>query len=469
MISPELETLIDRVVIVNGDRVSILNEQRLRDDVIDKLVYQSVFGDSSVRPAARWLIWEIGQELGVRSSSIHSLYTARGRRVIPADFTVPAMNFRGMTYDIARSLFKTALAADTKAFICELARGEMGYTDQTPAEYVTSIIAGAIKEGYTGPIFIQGDHFQTKCSKNAGVPDEGEAEAIAQLIKDALDAGFYNIDIDTSTLVDLKQSLVTEQQAPNIHYTSEFLNVIRMLEPAGMTVSVGGEIGHIGGKNSTTEDFTVFMDGVEKQNPNLAMISKISVATGTSHGGVVNPDGSLAEVAVDFSVLKNITEVAQAEYSMAGTVQHGASTLPETMLHLFPPTGSIEIHLATGFQNLIMDHASFPKELLQEMYMWIDQTKQAEKGSDETNEQFHYKLRKKCWGEFKQRTWDLPESTKQAIRETLSDKFALIFKELGVVGKAETVMDHTPVHEIHKEIVDFAVPAPIKEVTGLSD
>ncbi len=469
MISPILESLIDRVVVVNGDRVSILNEQRLRDEVIDKLVYQSVFGDNDIRPAARWLIWEIGQELGIRSSSIHSLYAARGRKVIPADFTVPAMNFRGMTYDVARSLFKTAIAADTKAFICELARGEMGYTDQTPAEYVTSILAGAIKEGYTGPVFIQGDHFQTKCSKTPGVPDAGETDAIAQLIKDALDAGFYNIDIDTSTLVDLKQTLVTDQQAPNIHYTSEFLRVIRMLEPAGMTVSVGGEIGHIGGKNSTTEDFTVFMDGVEKGSPDLAPISKISVATGTSHGGVVNPDGSLAEVAVDFNVLKSITEIAQANYNMAGTVQHGASTLPETMLHLFPPTGSIEIHLATGFQNLIMDHSAFPKELIQEMYTWIDQTKQAEKGANETDEQFHYKLRKKCWGAFKQKTWDLPETTKQTIRDTLSDKFSLIFKELGIVGKAEIVMEHTPVHEIHKEIVDFAIPAPIKEVSGLSD
>jgi len=469
MITEELTSVIDRTVIVNGDRVSILNETKLRESTIDQLVYQAVFGDPGIRPAARWLIWEIGQELGIRSSSIHSLYIARGRKVIPADFTVPAMNFRGMTYDIARSLFKAAIAADTKAFICELARGEMGYTDQTPAEYVTSIIAGAIKEGYVGPVFIQGDHFQTKCSKEAGIPDPGEVDAISKLIKDALDAGFYNIDIDTSTLVDLKKPLVSEQQAPNIHYTAEFTDVIRSLEPAGMTVSIGGEIGHIGGKNSTVEDFTTFMDGVMEKNGDQASISKISVATGTSHGGVVNPDGSLAEVQVDFNVLKDITAVAQDEYNIAGTVQHGASTLPDTMLHQFPPTGSIEIHLATGFQNIIMDHPEFPKPLLQEMYDWIDQTKQAEHEPNETTEQFHYKLRKKCWGAFKQATWDLPEPTKLAIRNTLTDKFTLIFKELGVVGKSEVVTEHTPVHEIHKEVVDFAILTPTKEVSGLSD
>ncbi len=469
MISEAIASLIDKVVVVNGDRVSILNETQLRENIIDQLVYQSVFGDPKARPSARWLIWEIGQELGIRSSSIHSLYTARGRKVIPGDFTVPAMNFRGMVYDTARSVFKAALAANTKAFICELARGEMGYTDQTPSEYVTCIIAAAIKEGYIGPVFIQGDHFQTKCSHTAGVPDPGEVDAVAKLIQEALDAGFYNIDIDTSTLVNLQEPAVIDQQAPNVHYTSEFLNVVRSLEPAGMTVSVGGEIGHIGGKNSTVEDFTTFMNGLVEKNPEMASISKISVATGTSHGGVVNPDGSLAEVQVDFNVLKNITAVAQNEYQIGGTVQHGASTLPENMLHLFPSTGSIEIHLATGFQNLIMDHPEFPRPLLQEMYAWLDRVKQDEKETDQTAEQFHYKLRKKCWGAFKQATWDMSEPTKSAIRNTLFDKFSFIFKELGVVGKADLVMEHTPVHEIHKEVVDFALAQQAKEVTGLSD
>jgi fructose/tagatose bisphosphate aldolase len=469
MISESIASIIDRTVVINGDRVSVLNETKLRDNVIDELVHQAVFGDLKDRPVARWLIWEIGQELGIRSSSIHSVYIARGRKVIPNGFTVPAMNFRGMAYDTARALFKAANQANTKAFICELARGEMGYTDQTPAEYVICMIAGAIKEGYTGPLFIQGDHFQPKCSIEPGVPDPGEIDTISKLIKDALDAGFYNIDIDASTLVDLGKPTVAEQQAPNVHYTAEFIDLIRSLEPAGMTVSVGGEIGHIGGKNSTVEDFTTYMNGLVDRGGDQALISKISVATGTSHGGVVNPDGSLAQVQVDFNVLKDITAVAQDEYNIGGTVQHGASTLPENMLHLFPPTGSVEIHLATGFQNMLMDHLEFPKPLLQEMYAWIDRTKQEEREEGQTIEQFHYKLRKKCWGAFKQATWDLSDSTKQALRNALTDKFLLIFKELGVNNQADIIMEHTPVHEIHKEVVDFAVPAPIKEVVGLSD
>jgi fructose/tagatose bisphosphate aldolase len=345
----------------------------------------------------------------------------------------------------------------------------MGYTAQTPSEYAVSVLAAAIREGYTGSVFIQGDHYQTKCSKEPGVPDPGEIEEITTLIKNSLDAGFYNIDIDTSTLVDLAKNSVADQQKPNIHYTAELLKVIRSIEPAGMTVSIGGEIGHIGGKNSTVEDFTAFMDGLIGVSENSALISKISVATGTSHGGVVNPDGTLAKVAVDFNVLKEVTAVGHAQYQLGGAVQHGASTLPDSMLHQFPPTGTIEIHLATGFQNLIFDHPSFPKELLQEMYAWLDQTKQGERSAGETDEQFHYKLRKKCWGQFKQTTWELPDDIRQIFRDTLAERFTLIFKELNIVDSAELVDENTPVHEIHKETVDFAAPVKTKEVSGLSD
>lgn len=470
MIPVNTIALLRNTVAIHDDRVSILDESTLRHTIIDKLIHQAMFGNQELRPAASWLIWEIAQELGIRPNSIHPLYTARGRGVIPANCTIPAMNFRGLTYDTCRALFKTAVSTNTKAFICELARGEMGYTAQTPSEYTCSVLAAAIREGFSGPIFIQGDHYQTKCSREPGVPDPGEIEAITTLIKNSLDAGFYNIDIDTSTLVDLAKPTVVDQQIPNIHYTSELLKVIRSIEPAGMTISVGGEIGHIGGKNSTVEDFTTFMDGLSSAFSDGTLISKISVATGTSHGGVVNPDGSLAKVSVDFNVLKEVTAVGRARYQLGGAVQHGASTLPDSMLHQFPPTGTLEIHLATGFQNLIFDHPSFPKELLQQMYHWLDETKQGERETGETDEQFHYKLRKKCWGQFKQATWELPDETRQIFRDALAERFALIFKELNVIGSAELVEENTPVHEIHKEPVDFALlEQKPKEVTGLSD
>ena len=46
---------------------------------------------------------------------------------------------------------------DVRALIFEIARSEIGYTGIRPAEYAASIRAAAIKEGYQGPLFLQGD------------------------------------------------------------------------------------------------------------------------------------------------------------------------------------------------------------------------------------------------------------------------------------------------------------------------
>ena len=62
----------------------------------------------------------------------------------------------------------------------EIARSEMVYTDQRPAEYTTVVVASAIKEGYRGPVFVQGDHFQVNAKKYAAQPT-AEVDAVKAL------------------------------------------------------------------------------------------------------------------------------------------------------------------------------------------------------------------------------------------------------------------------------------------------
>jgi fructose/tagatose bisphosphate aldolase len=131
---------------------------------------------------------------------------------------------------------------------------------------------------------------------------------------------------------------------------------VREIEPEGVTVSLGGEIGEVGGHNSTVEELRAFMDGYIREAGDAAGISKISVQTGTSHGGVVLPDGTLADVKVDFDTLQELSRIAREEYGLGGAVQHGASTLPPTAFNKFPEIGTVEIHLATNFQNIIYDN-----------------------------------------------------------------------------------------------------------------
>ena len=128
-----------------------------------------------------------------------------------------------------------------------------------------------------------------------------------------------------------------------------------------MTISIGGEIGEVGQKNSTPEDLDAFMEATTPSAGSRHGISKISIQTGTSHGGVVLPDGTLAKVAIDFDVLRVLGEKARQEYGMGGAVQHGASTLPESAFHKFVEAGTCEVHLATAFQTLVIEHEAAPE------------------------------------------------------------------------------------------------------------
>ncbi|MCA1554896.1 MAG: class II fructose-bisphosphate aldolase, partial [Chloroflexi bacterium] len=347
----------------------------VRKEDVDHLVWLATFGDANEKSMAQWLVWELAQYEGVRPWSIHEFYMARGRGEVPPTFTVPAMNLRTRTYETARAVFRAALKLHVGAMIFEIARSEMSYSSQTPAEYASAVLGAAVKEGYKGPVFIQGDHFQVNGKKyNAGGAErDKELKALRDLTKEAIEAGFFQIDIDTSTIVDLKQSTVPEQQRENFERCAELTRYIRSIQPQKFDISVGGEIGEVGKQNSTEEELRAFMDGYNQAIAGETGISKISIQTGTSHGGMMMPDGKLKDVAIDFDTLKRLSQVAREEYHLAGAVQHGASTLPAEAFGKFPEFGACEVHLATEFQNMLFDAPMFPQELKREIYNWLDQ------------------------------------------------------------------------------------------------
>lgn len=429
-------------VLPDEKKVFVLNKERLwQDDGIDNLVRTAVFSPSKeVKELAYWVIREVGKQVGVYAASIQTLYDKMGAGDITG-FTVPALNLRGPTYDQARAVIRAQKSLNGGPVLFEVAKSEMGYTEQAPAEYASCIIAAAIKEqgeeGY-GPIFIQGDHFQVKAA-NYRKDKEAEVASIKKLIDGALAAGFYNIDIDTSTLVDLSYDSVDEQQKDNYMVSAELTKYIRENTPKGVKVSVGGEIGEVGSQNSNPEELRAYMDGLLENLDGVAGPSKISVQTGTAHGGVPAADGSIMEVNLDFDTLEKLSEIARDEYGMAGAVQHGASTLPNDLFHKFPEVGTAEIHLATGFQNLIMDHKRFPKKLREEMYAHLRKNHSSERKEGWTDEQFLYKLRKKAHGPFKQQLWDLKADVKDEIMKDLQGTFEFLFDKLAITGRREEV------------------------------
>jgi fructose/tagatose bisphosphate aldolase len=411
---------------------------------IDKLVMGLVMEDNADRKkemAAK--IKDIAYKKGIFLASINGFYLARGKGEAGTGFTVPAINLRVLTYDLARAIFRTAKKIDAGCFIFEIAKSEMGYTNQPPVEYATVILGAAIKEGWTGPVFIQGDHFQVNHKKFAEDPEK-ELDGIRALILQAIEAGFFNIDIDSSTVVDLSKKDVKKQQRANYESCAKLTNFIRQNQPRGIEVSVGGEIGEVGTKNSTVEDLEAFMGGfARKLRKGRVGISKISVQTGTSHGGVVLPDGSIAKVNLDFDTLKALSKEAREKYGMAGAVQHGASTLPVDAFGKFPEVGTAEVHLATQFQNMVYESKSFPADLKGRMYDWLKTNAASERKEGQTDEQFFYGARKKALGPFKKEIMSLPQATRDAIAKEIEATFEFLFDKLNVKQTKEAVLKHT--------------------------
>ncbi len=460
------QPLGEAISLVDSRGVEVHDAARVRRS-IEAVVRTAALGGDPERGLARWLIRALAAELGILPASIHDLYMARGRGEVRDDFTVPAMNLRALPFHAARAVFRAARALDAGAIIFEIARSEIGYTDQRPAEYASAVLGAAIAEGFQGPVFIQGDHFQVSAKRYADKP-QAEVQAVRDLVREAIAAGFFNIDIDTSTLVDLSQPTIPQQQRLNFTLCAELTADIRTIEPAGVTISVGGEIGEVGGKNSTEPELQAFMEGFNEELRRLAPgapgLSKISIQTGTSHGGVVLPDGSIAQVKVDFDTLQRLSKMAKQVFGLAGAVQHGASTLPEEAFSRFAEAGACEVHLATNFQNMLYDR--LPDDLRRRMYAFLDQNYAGERKPDMTDEQFYYKTRKQALGPFKKDLWTMDPAALADIEAAWEGQFRLLFERLNVAGTAAEVRQTIRPVKVLPRLADYAADVASAEEAG---
>ena len=215
---------------------------------------------------------------------------------------------------------------------------------------------------------------------------------------------------------------------------------------------------------------------LKERGASLVGLSKISVQTGTAHGGFINADGTLRmDVAIDLKTLEELSRVARQVYGLGGAVQHGASTLPPEAFDAFPRAGACEIHLATDFQNMVYEHAQFPAELKAEMYAWIREHALEERKPKDTDEQFIYKARKKAIGPFKQRMWNVSDTARRAIGQSLEERFSFLMKKLKIENSAAVVSRFVPVPQIpvdrEAEVVAAGgqITAAEKKAEGLAD
>lgn len=434
----------------SGGSPDFSGSRRPPDEMIDRWARTAALAEPEARAVAIWAIREAALAAGIVPSSIQELYLARAAGKWSGR-TVPAMNLRGWTYHTCRAVFRAAKKMDSQLFIFEQAVAEAVYAGQPPVEYTAGVLAAALREGHEGPVFLQADHDQINAQayrKDAAA----EIQRLEKIIRGQIDAGFYNVDIDASTIVDLSLPTVEDQQRLNAELTAHFTGYVRGLEPKGVTISLGAEIGEVGHENTTPEELRAFMsvyrDLLRAKGGNLAGVSKISINSGTYHGGKVLPDGTLAAVDVDYELLKTISAIGREDYGMGGAVQHGASTLPGEQLARFPASGAVEIHLALGFNNLIFDHPSLPQAIKDGIRDYTFANHAAERAPGETDAQFLYNTRKKSWKVMKERFWDMPAQAEADIMESLEGMFRNMFTWMNVGGTKGLVREHTTLTKI---------------------
>ena len=444
--------------VVNG-RPTLASSKRPSDEMLDRWACTAALGDNDARQVAIWAIGEAALAAGVVPSSIQQLYEARADGKWSGR-TVPAMNLRGWSYQTCRAVFRAARDLDSRLFIFEQAVGEAIYAAQPPAEYTAAVLSAAMREGYVGPVFLQADHDQVDAGRYSR-DKEGEIQRLEHIMRNQIEAGFFSIDIDASTVVDLSLPTLVEQQRLNAEITAHFTRYVRGIEPANITIALGAEIGEVGHENTTPEELQAFMatysELLSRMPDALPSVSKISVNSGTYHGGKVLPDGSLAQVNVDYETLRTISDMCRRDFRMAGAVQHGASTLPGDQLARFPETGAVEIHLALGFNNLIFDHPKLPQAVKDEIRDYVFSNHIAEKSPDETDAQFLYNTRKKAWKIMKKRFWELPEPIQEDIMSSLQSMFTDMFTWMNVSATGDLVLEHTTIEKVSPPIPDALI------------
>lgn len=466
----EFEEMLENSVQITSHAVKVIKPEVLRKHA-RRLAEISALESGERQGFARFVTRAAALDLGIVPASIHELYKARGRGELPNTFTVPAINLRQLCFEMASAALKVTKKLNGGAIIFEIARSEMNYSDQRPAEFTTSILAAAIAEGYQGPIFIQGDHYQVSLKKYKSDP-ETEISALKAMMVESIAAGYFNIDVDTSTLVDLDEKTIAGQQKLNVDLSAMLTKYIRSIEPAGVTISVGGEIGEVGGHNSNEAELREYLGGFQREltrlDPKAVGLSKISIQTGTSHGGVVLPDGTIAKVSVDFGTLKELGCIARKDYGLGGAVQHGASTLPEDAFGEFVKSETLEVHLATNFTNMYYDRV--PAKIRDEMYTYLRDNHGSERKADMTDEQFYYKTRKFAIGPFKKQVWNLPEPLLDEIRNAWEEQFTRLFTHLGMKDSMKYVKQTIKPVLIAPELKDYlGEVAAAEDVKDLAD
>ena len=409
----------------------------------DKLAIETALAPVEKRKPLIKNLTDLAIKSGVYPATIVHIYRGLAAHKIPP-MTIPAINLRGMTYDIARVVWRVAINQDAGPIIFELAPSKSVVGDQSFEEYAAMILAAAAREGWHGPVFLQGDHIAVE-----SIEDVSETKILCRRL---INPGFYQIDIDASHIPPPQGANLHEFHKENALATAEITEFIRSIEDPDVPITLGAEVGEIGKRNTSPKDVESFMSAYSARLSNgIVPFDKISVQTGTRHGGYVLVDGTTGEMPLDLILIAELGKMVRDDYTINGLVQHGASTLSFENLASLVDLGVIEVHLATGIQNIVFDHPAFPAKLRSEMISSLVTPAQSPEGDERqksmesiSDAQQFYNARWSAWGTYKNQLWNLPMEVKNEINITLEAWFVNLFKSLQIINRQQILRHYYP-------------------------
>lgn len=432
----DIENALRGVVEVRDNEVEVIDADKLRETGIDRLVYNAVFHESEAfRYFLQWLIREAAAKRVIYPTSIQGLHEAIVVGAVPA-FTIPALSLHALSYDAARACFRAARDTAAGAFVFEYTDEVAGSGFQSPAEYATCILAAAIREGYQRAVFLQSGHIRVG-SASYRVGRDDEIGRLKERLEEAVTAGFFNIDIDTSSLADFSSPSFLEQQRQSSRECAELVAFIREIEPAELSIRIGAEIRAMGDDNLTADQFRAFMEG---------FFEDLNIPGGKKDLSKIIVLASAADV--DLELLREIGEIARREYGLDLAVRSGTASLSETLFPQLPGNNIRELHLSAPFEDLIFDHEAFSPELKKDIYRWIDSEWPGARQPGMSDEAFYRATRKRALLPFKQALWDLPEARRGRIMADVQAKLVSCFDTLGASNTTGLIRDAVDIERV---------------------
>jgi hypothetical protein len=439
----DLRMLLSNTLEVKDNRVKIVDPHRLRTERIDPLVYNGVFHESErLRYFLCWLIRRAAAGMAIYPASAQVLYAAAARGRLRR-FTAPAVSLRAMTYDAARACFRAAKQTGCGAMVLDLGRNATEGPAQSPVEYATCVLAGAIREGYEGPVFLQADYLRERRAPD----DDEQGDELARfedLAEEALGAGFFNLDLDTSDLEDLGIPDPSEQERASCAYAARLAAFVRKTEPAGVDTNLGVRMKSHGDSAHLAQRFRAFMGGFATEF--------------TDRAGHVTGIGKLGlEIrgADELGMVRDLAEVARREYALATGVSCHGAPVPDELLAELPRLSIVEVDMGARYEELVLHHPAFPARLRDAMADWIDRTYGAVRGPGQDRASFRLQLRMTALEAFKRQMWDLPPESKDPVMADLQRTLVADLKRLEVEDTIHLTLANV-------NIQDTELPRPVE-------